>query len=236
MGLSLFVVMFGMLTFYRWRHQPRQLRHHHRQGVPAAADGHGPARLGAVRRLPALRRARGGAAARGADLDLAAALRDGDPEPGASSPSPTTRPRWRSGRSASALGNSLMLGFGVATVGVVADGAAGLDHLPLAASGARRDRVPGDVPAGRAAPGVRPGAAVGLAQHPDPDLRHAVAAGAGLFHGDAAARRAHAGGRGAADRQEPRGMRPRLRRRLGLPDAHRDPAAAASRASSRRGC
>ena len=27
------------------------------------------------------------------------------------------------------------------------------------------------------------GAAVGLAQHPDPDLRHAVAAGAGLFHG-----------------------------------------------------
>ena len=56
MGLALFVVMFGMLTFYRWRHRPRQLRHHHRQGFPAAADGHGPAGLGAVQRLPPLRR------------------------------------------------------------------------------------------------------------------------------------------------------------------------------------
>ena len=61
-----------------------------------------------------------------------------------------------------------------------------------------------------------------------PHLRHPVAAGAGLFHRDAAARRAHAGGRGAADRQEPGGMRARLRRVLGLPDAHRHLAAAAS--------
>ncbi len=51
MGLSLFVVMFGMLTFYRRMIAPRQLRHHHRQGVPAAADGHGTAGLGAVQRL-----------------------------------------------------------------------------------------------------------------------------------------------------------------------------------------
>ena len=51
-----------------------------------------------------------------------------------------------------------------------------------ALAGRGRDRVPRDVPAGRAAPGVRAGAAVGVAQHPDPDLRHAVAAGAGLFH------------------------------------------------------
>ena len=46
MGLSLFVVMFVMLTFYRRVIAPRQLRHHHRQGVPAAADGHGAAAPG----------------------------------------------------------------------------------------------------------------------------------------------------------------------------------------------
>ena len=51
-GCALFVVMFGMLTFYRRVIAPRQLRHHHRQGVPAAADGHGAGPgLGAVRRL-----------------------------------------------------------------------------------------------------------------------------------------------------------------------------------------
>ena len=135
-----------------------------------------------------------------------------------------------------AMVNSLMLGFGVASVGVVIMALLVwiIYRSQLAGRGAHR--ISRDVPAGRAAPGLRPRAAVGLAQHPDPDLRHPVAAGARLFHRDAAARRAHAGGRGAADRQEPGGMRPRLRRRLGLPDAHRHLAAAESPASWRRGC
>ena len=100
MGLALFVVMFAMLTFYRWVIAPRQLRHHHRQGFPAAADGHGPPGLAAVRRLRALRLPGRGAADRGADLDLVPALRHRDPEPGRSGRSPTTRPRCRSGRCA----------------------------------------------------------------------------------------------------------------------------------------
>ncbi len=41
MGLTLFVVMFAMLSFYRWMVRSRQLCHHHGQGVPAASYGHG---------------------------------------------------------------------------------------------------------------------------------------------------------------------------------------------------
>ena len=100
MGLSLFVVMFGMLTFYRRMIAPRQLHHHQRQGVPAAADGHGPARLGAVQRLRALRRAGGGLPDRGAAHDLAAALRHRDPEPGAVDPRQLRDWRCRSARCA----------------------------------------------------------------------------------------------------------------------------------------
>ena len=56
-----------------------------------------------------------------------------------------------------------------------------------------------------------------------------VAVGVGLFHGAAAIGRADPGRCRAADRQEPRGMRPRLRRLLGLSAAHRDPAVVAAR-------
>ena len=49
-----------------------------------------------------------------------------------------------------------MLGFGVATVGGRYHGTGGVDHLSLAARGARRNRVSRHVPAGRAAAGLRP--------------------------------------------------------------------------------
>ena len=52
-----------------------QLRHHHRQGLPAKADGDGAARLGVVQRLRSLRRAGSGLSDRGAPHDVAAALR-----------------------------------------------------------------------------------------------------------------------------------------------------------------
>ena len=45
MGVSLFAVMFAMVWIYRRIISAGQLRHDHRQGVPAARDG---------RRLPAL--------------------------------------------------------------------------------------------------------------------------------------------------------------------------------------
>ena len=102
-----------------------------------------------------------------------------------------------------AMVNSLMLGLGVATVGVVVMALLVwiIYRSQLVGRGAIEYLVM--FPQARAAPGVWPGAPVGVAQHADPHLRHAVAAGAGLFHRHAAARRAYAGRRRAADRQEP---------------------------------
>ena len=55
-----------------------------------------------------------------------------------SSPWPITRPRSRFAAVTVALVNSLMLGVGVATVGVLVMARVGVDHLPLAGAGARR--------------------------------------------------------------------------------------------------
>ena len=49
MGVSLFAVMFVMLFIYRRIITSPQLRHHQRQGVPAAGDATSAAALGAVR-------------------------------------------------------------------------------------------------------------------------------------------------------------------------------------------
>ena len=126
----------------------------------------------------------------------------------------------------SALGNSLLLGFGTATIGVVLMG--------LLAWLIYRSRLPGGglieyivmFPQAGASSGVRVRHDVGLGGVPDPDLRHAVAAADRLSHGVPAARRAHDRGRHAADRQEPGGMRADVRRVLGVPHANRDDAAA----------
>src|SRR5258708_2026162 len=60
----------------------RQLRHHHREGVQAAAGGHGLPGLAAVRLLHALRPTGRRAADRRPGHDLVPALRHRDPEPG----------------------------------------------------------------------------------------------------------------------------------------------------------
>ena len=63
MGVSLFAVMFAMVYVYRRMVRPRQLRDHHRQGVPPARHGRGAPALAAprhVRRVPG----RGGGPAR----------------------------------------------------------------------------------------------------------------------------------------------------------------------------
>ena len=132
-----------------------------------------------------------------------------------------------------ALGNSLWLALWTATLGVAADGADLLDHLSLAAAGRERDRIHRDVPAVGAAADLRIRHDVGVADLPDPDLRHAVAAADRLPDGVPAARRAHDLGRDAADRQEPGGMRADVRRRLGLSHPHRDGAAALARPARR---
>jgi iron(III) transport system permease protein len=126
-----------------------------------------------------------------------------------------------------ALTNSLVLGVGVATVGV-AIMTVSLDHLPLASAGTRRHRIPRDVSASGASSGVRACADAGLADHTDPDLRNALVDGVGVSHGADAARGPDLGRGSAPNRQEPRGMRPGLRGIVGLPDAHGDAAAAAA--------
>ena len=58
---------------------PRQLRHHHRQGVPPARDGRRPHALAAARHCLGLHHRRRGPAARRAAAHLVRALRHGDP-------------------------------------------------------------------------------------------------------------------------------------------------------------
>ncbi len=111
-----------------------------------------------------------------------------------------------------------------------ADGPDLVAHLPLEAAGLGHHRIHRDVPAVRAAADLRVRHDVGMADLPDPDLRHAVAAADRLSHGVPAARRAHDLGRDAADRQEPGGMRADVRGRVGLSHAHRDGAVALARA------
>ena len=116
--------------------------------------------------------------------------------------------------------------------GILAGGGADLGDFPRPRAGAVPGGIRGDVSAGGAAAGVWTGPAVGvavdrpvIAVH---SVRHALDPGPGLPDRAAAAGRAHPGWRGAADRQEPGGMRARLRRILGTSDAHRDLAAAAA--------
>ena len=122
--------------------------------------------------------------------------------------------------------NSLILGLSVATIGVPIIGILTWIIYRSRLQRPHRDRVCRHVPAGRAAADLRTGTAVGLDQHSDPDLRHAVAAGHRLLHRVPAAGLAHLGRRRDADRPQPGGMRPGLRRILDAPDAHRFVAAA----------
>src|SRR5262249_39672532 len=103
-----------------------------------------------------------------------------------------------------------------------------LDHLPIASTRTRRHRIPRNVSAGGAPAGVRARSDAGLADYPDPDLRNAVVDGVGVFHGADAAWGPDIGRVSAADRQEPRRMRPGLPGIVGLPDAYRDTSPAAT--------
>src|SRR5262249_31394264 len=109
------------------------------------------------------------------------------------------------------------------------DGVPLVADLPLAPARRGRHRVPADVPAGGARTGVRVRHAVGVADLPDSDLRHALAPAHRLPH------RVSAPGypddlRGdAPDRPVARGVRPDVRGALGLPDADGDDAPAAPR-------
>ena len=87
--------------------------------------------------------------------------------------------------------NSLILGVSRSDDRRAGHRRAGLDHLSLAHARSRRRGIRHHVPAGGAAPGVRSRPAVGVDQHADPDLRHAVAAGHRLLHRLPAARPAH---------------------------------------------
>ena len=134
MGLSLFVVMFGMLTFYRWRINKGSYATITGKAFRPRPMDMGRLDLGAARRLPALRRARGGAAAGRPDPDVAAALRDGDPEPGRMDDrqlpdraGARADPRRDRQQPAARLRRRLHRRD--------PDGAAGLDHLPLAHQG-----------------------------------------------------------------------------------------------------
>ena len=115
----------------------------------------------------------------------------------------------------SALSNSLLLGLATATHRHAADGAAVLDRLPLAPAGPRRDRVCRHVPAGGAAAGVRFRHDVGLAGHSAADLRHDLAAADRLPDGVPAAGHAHDLRRDAAIRQDAGGIARRCAARPG---------------------
>ena len=129
----------------------------------------------------------------------------------------------------SAMVNSLLLGLLTATIGRGDHRAAGLDHpaLPPSRPPAARDDC--HAAAGGTAVGVRLRHDVGLARVPDPDLRHVLAAADRLPDGVSAARRAHPLQRHRPTRQEPRGVRRDLRRRLVVSYSHHHHAAAASR-------
>ena len=100
MGLSLFVVMFGMLTFYR-----RVIARGSFATITGKAFRPRPMDMGRLAWVlfsvcAPLRRAGGGPADRRAALDLAAALRHRDPEPGRMDPRQLPDSRCRSGRCA----------------------------------------------------------------------------------------------------------------------------------------
>ena len=207
--------MFAMVWIYRRIVSSRDLRHDHRQGVPAARHGRRRPALAVprhLRRLP-----RGGRDPARADDRVRLV-----PAPAARWP-----PRWSNFTLAnyatalsldavrSALWNSLLLGFATASIGVLLMGFLVVADLPLAAARRRRHRVPPDVPAGGAAPGLRLRDAVGVAGLPDPHLRHAVAPADRLPHGVPAARAADDLGRHPPDRPLARGVRPDVRRRRG---------------------
>ena len=129
----------------------------------------------------------------------------------------------------SALGNSLLLGVGVATVGVLVMARIGVDHLPLAGAGARRSieyvvMFPQAVP--RMVFGL--GLLWAWLNIPIPIYGTLWLLALAYFTVLLPLGGAHPGRRGVADRQEPRGMRPGLRRLLGLPAAHRDLAVVAA--------
>ena len=111
----------------------------------------------------------------------------------------------------------------------VADGVPVLAHLPLTAAWLECHRIYRDVSPSGAAAGVRVRHHVGVACFPDPDLWNAVAAADRLPYRVPSARRSNHFRRDAAARQEPGGMRPDVRRAVGLPHQDGDGAAAAAR-------
>ncbi len=98
--------------------------------------------------------------------------------------------------------NSLLLGDLGLHHRRAGDRRAGLDHLSLAHAGQQCRGIRHHVSAGGAAPGIRPGPLVGVDQPADPDLRHAVAARARVFHRVPAAWPAHHRQRRAAGRPQ----------------------------------
>ena len=124
--------------------------------------------------------------------------------------------------------NSLILGNLCVHHWRAGDRRAGLDHLSLAHAWQQRSGIRHHVPASCATPCVRSRPALGMDQSADPDLRHTVAAGTRVFHGVPATRSAHHCQRRVAGRPKPGRMCPCLRGEMGIPDAHRHHAAAAS--------
>ena len=118
MGASLFAVMFVMLFIYRRIVTARKLRDHHRQGVPPARHRRRAAALGAVRRLRAL--SSGAVVLPVATLLYASVQKIAVAFPAADNFTLSNFHAAMSMNAArSALGNSLMLGFATATIGIV---------------------------------------------------------------------------------------------------------------------
>src|SRR5829696_5771530 len=209
-----------------------ELRHDQRQGVPAAGDGRRAPALAALRRVRPLRSPLGRAALDDIGLRLGAEDRrclSGGVELDACQLSDRLHDECRAGgarEQPAAWGRH-------SEHRRRADGLDLVAHLPLEAARQRVHRIPGDVPPGGAAPGLRLRHDVGLDRLPDPDLRHALAPAHRLSDRVPAARRPHHLGRDAADRQEPRGMRADVRRAVGLSHPHRDDAAAPAWTSRR---
>ena len=225
MGLSLFAVMLITLT-WRASSAPRQLHHHHRQGVPAA-------RMDVGRMRWPLLGVAWGYIIVAVILPLGALMLTSFERfatvilPQMHFTLANYPTALQMGSVGPAFINSLILGVSVATIGVPVIGRAGLDRLSFAHAGTRRREYVIMFP--QAVPRLVFGLGLLWAwiDISDPDLRHAMAAGAGLFHRVPAARLAHHRRRRAAGRPEPGGMRARLRRAVDLPDAHRHVAVAA---------
>ena len=119
MGVSLFAVMFAMVWIYRRIVSPRHLRHHHRQGLPAARHGRRRPALAAPRHLRGLPRRRRVPARADDRLRLV---------PAAATALPPRRDNFTLANYAtalsldavrSALWNSLLLGVATASIGVL---------------------------------------------------------------------------------------------------------------------